>query len=432
MSVGTVCAIAGAIVVWALLSSRLERLHITAPMLFVAVGVALGGPGVLDVKVDSSTIEGLARVTLVLLLFSDAARIRPSALRRDAGLPIRLLLIGLPLTLALGTLAAWFILPAASGWMALLVAACLAPTDAGLCAAMVNDPKIPTRIRQSLNVESGLNDGICTPFITLAIAGLASIYGLEQGHAELAALRELGLGLAVGVIVGLFGGWLLATAATHNWMERGADSIAVLAMPILAYGFCILIHGNGFVAAFVAGIAFAPFLPALESSTIGATELSGQILSTVVWFVFGAALRVTIPGLEWQLVVYALLSLTVIRMLPVASALLGAGLDRTSVAFIGWFGPRGLASIVFAIVALEDLGSENTTQLLKVVTLTVLASVVLHGATAAPLAARYHHHVEQLHTEHPVHQPVASRPMRRPLGRPTPAPEGSARITPED
>jgi NhaP-type Na+/H+ or K+/H+ antiporter len=281
---------------------------------------------------------------------------------------------------------------------------------------MVTDTRLPARFRQTLNVESGLNDGICTPFVTVAIAGLATLAGIGPEHTEAAALRELVLGLAIGIGIGVAGGWLLDRAARLDWMDAGTAPIALLALPVLAYGLCLLVHGNGFVAAFVAGIACSPFLPPLDAHILEPTELAGQVLSTVVWFVFGAALRTTIPGLTWHVVLYAVLSLTVIRMVPVALSLIGAGLDRPTVGFIGWFGPRGLASIVFALVALEDLGPEPTAPLLQVVSLTVLGSVVLHGVSAAPLAERYRRHTAGLDRSHPVHGAAQAIPLRRTLG----------------
>ncbi len=327
-----------------------------------------------------------------------------------------MLAIGLPLTVLAGMLATWLLFAGVTVWAALLLAACLAPTDAGLGAGIVTDERLPSRVRRVLNVESGLNDGIIAPVVSLAIAILA---GEQDGAHNFVshALRELAVGALVGVAVGVVGGWLLVHARRRGFSDRGSDAIATVALALGAYALALAVDGNGFVAAFVAGMAFGPFCRTLEKEALELGEGVGQLLALVVWFIFGAAmLRPALGDLTWQVLVFAVLSLTVVRMAPVALALVGTKLDARTVAFIGWFGPRGMASIVFALLAFDDLGGEAQT-LLTVVSITVTLSVVLHGVSATPFIQRYSAAVSDTTPDDPVRQNVAVLAARRGLGR---------------
>lgn len=386
MSTTAITVIAALVVAWCVLSRRLGRWDLTAPMVFLAAGALLGGPSVLDLQLTSSSLELIAEVTLVFILFSDASRVDLSSLRHDLALPVRLLGVGLPLTLLLGTAVAT-LLPSVGWGEALLVAACLTPTDAGLGAGLVADPRIPLRVRRNLNVESGLNDGIVAPVVAVAIAALAGESAHESGFV-VTAIRELGSGAAVGAAVGLIGGWALVTAARRRWSEPATVHLASVALALGAYFGAVTIHGNGFVAAFVAGLCFGPFSARLDQA-LDLDESIGQLLSSVVWFCFGAVmLRPAVDGVSWQVLAYAVASLTVVRMAPVALALAGSGCDRRTTAFIGWFGPRGLASVIFALIAYDQLGTASG-PLVSVVSWTVLLSVLAHGLSAAPLVERY-------------------------------------------
>jgi NhaP-type Na+/H+ or K+/H+ antiporter len=381
--------IAGLVFAWGTLSARLERFDVTAPIVFTAAGVLLthGLLAPLGITPGSEVVKVLAEATLALVLFSDASRVGLRQLRADLGLCLRLLGIGLPLAIGLGTLAA-FILPGVSDiWLALLIGAALAPTDAALGAGVMVNRAVPARIRRLINVESGLNDGIATPFVLVAIAGAATAeHAASTGPGK--AVAELALGLLIGAAVG-GGGWLVKVARGSGWAAEGFAGAAVLGLALCSYATSVALHGNGFIAAFTGGLAFAAAAgPAAR--LVPFVEETGTMLSLLVWLMFGVVAVVpALTDLTWQTVAYAVLSLTVIRMLPVAVALAGARLGRPAVLFIGWFGPRGLASVVFALLALEDLAEPAARPAITVIAVTVLLSVLAHGLSADPLASRY-------------------------------------------
>ena len=381
---------------WAVVSDVLTRANLTSPLVFMVAGYLLANPGwgPLYLDVETPALHLVTELTLGLLLFSDAARVNVVQLREDLGVPTRLLAIGLPLSIAIGAvLAAWF-LDGFSWALALFVAATLAPTDAALSAQVINDEKIPIRLRRSLNVESGLNDGIATPVVGLALAAAATELGAAGNGESGGALQQLTIGLLVGLAVGMGTATLINLASQRHWLENGGRRIATLAAAISSFAVAVSLDGNGFIAAFVAGISFGALLKRDVTSVHVATELPellGEVLALIVWFIFGAALvPVVLDHLDLATFVYAILSLTVVRMLPVALALLGTGLSGRSVLFMGWFGPRGLASIVFALLAIEELGEGALVErAVAAVSLTVVLSVVLHGVTAGPLGRRF-------------------------------------------
>jgi NhaP-type Na+/H+ or K+/H+ antiporter len=252
----TMAVICAAVFGWGLLSARLERVNLTAPMVFIAVGGALAGLGLINGPSAPEAVAPLVEITLVWVLFSDAARLPVQQLRRDLGRYVRLLAVGLPLTIALGwALAAWFF-PQLGLWLALLVGAALAPTDAALGVPVVTNSTVPSRIRQLITVESGLNDGIATPVVMLAIAGSAAAAGLEHAEGAGQAIVELLIGAAVGAGVGSLGGWLIRQARRRGSAAEDFAGIAVLALALLAYASALGAGGNGFVAAFCGGLAF--------------------------------------------------------------------------------------------------------------------------------------------------------------------------------
>ena len=391
MSTSDLALVAALIFAWGTLSARLERSDVTAPIAFVLAGVLLTHSPLapLGYMPSPATVKVLAEFTLVLVLFSDASRVGLRELRHDMGPCLRLLAVGLPLTIGLGTVLALALFTGINGWLALVIGAALAPTDAALGAAMMINPAVPARIRRLINVESGLNDGIATPFVLIALAGAATDEHVASiGPAE--AVAELALGVLIGVAVGGAGGFLVKTARGRGWGDEGFAGPAVLALAGCAYACSLALHGNGFIAAFVGGLAFGAVGGRRSEGLIPFVEETGALVSLLVWLSFGAVEVVpALRGLSWQTVVYAVLSLTVIRMLPVALALWRGGLSRVAVAFIGWFGPRGLASVVFALIALEDLGESGAAPAVTAITVTVLLSVLVHGVTADPLARRY-------------------------------------------
>jgi len=384
-----VVIVAAALFAWGLFSRRLERADLTAPIAFIAVGTVLAALDLVHGPSGPESLTPLVEFTLVWVLFSDAARLPLRELRRDSGRYLRLLGVGLPLTILLGWgLAAWFF-PGLGIWLALLVGAALAPTDAALGLPVVTNPAVPSRIRSLITVESGLNDGIATPVVMVAIAGAAAAEGLEHAQGAGQAVIELLIGVVVGAGVGAVGGAALRWARNHKTAAESFAGIAVLALALAAYATALGLHGNGFVAAFCGGLAFGATAGRRGPAELEFLEQMGTMMASLVWIAFGAiAVPIMLDRIDAKTILYAALSLTVVRMLPVAIASIGAKLDRATILFVGWFGPRGLATLVFALLALEALGTDAD-EAVAILTTTVLLSVVAHGLSAAPLARRY-------------------------------------------
>jgi sodium/hydrogen antiporter len=385
-------AVFGAVVLaYALVSSRLALSAISAPMVFVAAGI-VGGPDVLGlVELDAThgTAFHIAELTLAILLFADAARIDMRSLRADAGLPGRLLGIGMPLTILLGMAAGAVFLTELEFWEAAIVAAVLAPTDAALGQAVVLDRRVPERIRRALGVESGLNDGLSVPFLALFIA-LAAEQTVPDARDWLGfAAEQIGLGTLIGAAVGAGGVWLVERCASRRLTAPLFEQFGVLALAVLAFLLADEAGGNGFIAAFVGGLVAGRVVPVRDERIFEFTDELGQLLSLAVFFIFGAAAISFLDHADFGIVVYAVLSLTLVRMIPVAVAVAGMGFDRASTAFMGWFGPRGLASIIVAFVVVDEEPELPALEvILAATTVTVLASVVLHGVSARPLVLR--------------------------------------------
>lgn len=388
MSLEVVVVLSASLVIWGIVGSRLESWNITAPMSFLVVGFLVANEplDVIEIEIGDEGLRTLAEITLAVVLFGDAARVRVRELFSDAALPGRLLGIGLPLTMVLGTLGAKLLFPDLSWWVCAVIGTAVAPTDAALGAAIIDDERVPSRIRRVLNVESGLNDGIATPFVSFFV--VAAVTGVAmQGESRGDALLDLAIGVVGGVVLGTGAGWLMAKAGDHDDTAR---AVGVAGLAVLSYAATVTAGGNGFVAAFVAGLAFGAMMPAAERTpSLELTHLGGSVLSQSVWFLVGSVMVPELAGISWREVVYAALALTAVRMVPVAVAVLGMGLDRATVGVLGWFGPRGLASVVFALLAFGELGAGDGDRVVMVITAVVVGSVLLHGASAAPVAARY-------------------------------------------
>ena len=380
---------------YSMVAVRLARWSVSAPFAFLAIGAIIGLSG-LDLfgehQPDADLLGQLAELTLALVLFTAASTIRLKRLETDSSIVLRLLAIGLPLTIAGGTVLALGLFPGISIGLALLIGTTLAPTDADLGQQVITDTSIPARVRRILNVESGLNDGIAAPVITVAIA-LAAFGDVSGMDPILDALRELAVAAVVGIVVGGAGRWLLIRADLRRMTSPSSRQLAALALALGAYFVATGLGASGFIAAFVAGLAFGLGHKRRVESAIAFTDGFATMLSILVWLVFGLivvgehVLGLTDPAV----ILYALLSLTVVRMVPVAIAFWGTGFDRVTVAFTGWFGPRGLASVVFVLLGLEALESAGVPSdpLGPVVAWTVALSVVLHGFSATPLARWY-------------------------------------------
>jgi len=387
----SIAVVAGTILLFALVSKRIEPTIISGPMVFVAVGLVVG-PKVTDLAdlgLEIEAVELVGEVTLAVLLFADASRINVRQLRREYMLPARLLGIGLPLTVAMGTGALYLLIEGVGIWEAALIAAILTPTDAALGQEVVTDQVVPSRIRQGLTVESGLNDGLIVPAVALFLA--LSAGGEDVGDAGFWAqfvFEQIGIGLAVGLAVGAVGAVALNSARRRDWVEGVYAQLATFALAIASLTIAIELGGNGFISAFVGGLTFGGI--AQRAHHLGEfTEDAAQLAAAVSFFLFGnILLGPAIREVSFAIIVCALAALTIMRVLPVAIALLGSGAARETQLFVGWFGPRGLASILFGLILLEE-EIERGPELFAVVAWTVALSVLLHGATAAWGARRY-------------------------------------------
>lgn len=405
------------LLVWTLVSQWAQDRGVTGPMVFMGAGVLL--TGVADLSMPPGQVRTLAELTLVIILFHDASTVRLAGLRRDPWIAVRLLAVGFPLLLLLTSLAAGWLLPALGLAGAILLAAAITPTDAGLGAATILNPAVPQRVRRALNVESGLNDGLATPVV---LAALAVIAGEMSQDSRLPPVLDIGaipviLGVALGVGMGLAG------AAVLDWSYRATVStattrgLAVLTLPILAFGLAEITDGNGFIAAFVTGIVFgrASVCMEEESSAQESVEIVADLLGFAMWVVAGGlVVDVFLDGFQWQWLVLAVAALTVLRATAVTISLLGTGFRWPTVFFLSWFGPRGLASIVFGLFAIEELGAGNAVvrDVTGVVALTVLLSVALHGATAGPLAGAYGRWAKRVGAPIEAEPSVEPRPSR--------------------
>ena len=419
MIVALICVVV-IVIAYSAVSKPLDLRGVTSAMVFTAIGLVVGvaGLGLVEVELDSVVAERLCELALVFLLFSDSTRIDLARLRRNLGWPRRLLLFGLPLTIIAGMAAGVLVFPGLPLASAFLLSTMLCSTDAALGQRVVNDKAVPVRVRQALDVESGLNDGLAVPFFLVAIdLSLAQLTtGLTAAVLGNIA-QQIGWGLAAGVGAGALAGILYRAADRRGWLAGQWAQVLPFAAALLAYLVALQLGGSGFIAAFVGGLAFGGLSRHHGQRVTGMNEDFGGVLAAVVWIGFGAVgVSTLLPYVTWQVLLYAVLSLTVIRMVPVAIALLGTGARPPTVGFLGWFGPRGLASLVFALIAL-DSGLPDAQTLLTTVMLTVLLSVFLHGLSSVPLVAAYSRWYathSKVHPGAPEAKPIEmSRPRRQ-------------------
>lgn len=402
---------------WAALGGRLERASITGPMAFAALGLLAGGE-VFDIASVAANNEALlivAEVTLALLLFSDAARLGLRSAQRDSKPALRVLAIGFPLTILAGWGTGLLVLDELLLWEAAILGAMLASTDAALGKTVVESPVVPQRIRNALNIESGVNDGLSVPFFTLFLALAIDEEGAARaGEWVRFALEEIGFGALTGIVVGAAGAVLLSYAKRRGWASSRGLLAAPIALALFAWAGADHIGGNGFIAAFVAGLVVKGMTDELDEENLTLADGDGSIASNLVFFLFGVAvLGPALTQLTWQIAVYAVLSLTVVRMVPTALSLIGTGLGPRSVAFIGWFGPRGLASIVLGLTLLSDSDALSGAELILDTTAIVVAvSILVHGLSSGPLSRWYGNSAEAKALDEDVRDEVAAVPTR--------------------
>ena len=387
--------IAAFLLVYSLIAGRFESKLVNGPLLFLLTGWLLGPGGLelLSLSIDSAGIKLLAELTLVIVLFNDAANTNWQVLLANRQLPIRLLLIGLPLTLLCGALFGHWIFPDLPLLEMAILSTILAPTDAALGKAVVSNPAVPAPVREGLNQESGLNDGICVPVLLLLLALIAPT---EQhaGTATLAItlmLEEIGIGLLVAFVLTSLTIRLLKISYLNGWQLPLWRQLTMPGLALLCFALAQTLGGSGFIAAFVGGLFIGHRLGEHKHAYMDSCEGYGDLLSVVIWMVFGATLMPILPELlHWQYWLYAIASLTLLRMVPVWLSLIGTGLKPELKLFIGWFGPRGLASIVFAVMVLQNEPSLiGQRPIIATVLCTIILSVILHGLSANPWVERF-------------------------------------------
>jgi NhaP-type Na+/H+ or K+/H+ antiporter len=380
------------LLIYSAVAGRIERSLISGPIVFTAIGFILGphGLGLLQIAITGEGLRLLAELTLAMVLFTDAANADLGVVRRNIGLPERLLLIGLPLTIVLGFLLAALVFPALDALEIALLAAILAPTDAALGKPVVTDPKVPEAMREGLNLESGLNDGICVPIVVLLL-GVAVGTQVERGpllHVALVVAEEIGIGLLAGLALTWLSILMLRFAEAQGWISEHWVEIPIVALAALCFAAAQAAGGSGFIACFVGGLLLSGLGRPHKRGLLRGAEHMGEALALLTWVVFGGIVAARlVDRVTWEAILYAVLSLTVIRMLPVFLSLLGTRTSLGNKLFIGWFGPRGLATIVFAVLILDEKLPGNDTIILAA-GWTVLLSVVAHGVTANPLVKR--------------------------------------------
>ena len=389
----TLAILAAFTLIYSAVAGRVERTWISGPIIFVAFGLLVGplGMGLVSPKNNPELLKSLAELTLALVLFTDAAGTDLGVLRRVRELPVRLLGIGLPLTILLGFGVGKVLFGALSVYEIALIATMLAPTDAALGQAVVTNKAVPDSIRQGLNVESGLNDGICVPILLLFLALAQGQTGdATPWHVGLVLfMKVVGIGLACGIGVTVAAVWLLRFCHRRKWLSPTWIKITVIALAFTCFGMAQALGGSGFIASFVGGMLFGALLKPDHEKLLGAAEGIGDTFALLTWVLFGtAAIAMAFDHFTWPILVYAVLSLTLVRMVPVFIAVAGLGESTESKLFMGWFGPRGLASIVFAVIVMgADLPHGQT--ITAVVAWTVILSILAHGMTANPWARAY-------------------------------------------
>jgi len=378
--------------IFSAVAGRLERSWITGPMVFIGFGLLAGpvGLGFMDLDIETVELRVIADLTLALVLFIDASNADLKTLRTHATLPRRMLLIGLPLCIGLGVYVGTLVFPDVSLFELCLLATMLAATDAALGKGVVSNQAVPARVREGLNAESGLNDGLCVPVLFVFLA-LATGTTHQDESTELAlelVMEEIGIGIAVAIVLVTIGIQVLRFCARRDWFTQIWLQIPVVTLALACFATAQTLHGSGYIAAFVGGLLFGYFAKEHTHKLVLAGEGIAELMAMLTWVVFGAAVMGQYWAImTWDVVIYSLLSLTVIRMLPVIIALTGTGEKFETKLFLAWFGPRGLASIVFLIiVGAANLPSESV--LIHTVVCTVTLCVIAHGLTANAWAQR--------------------------------------------
>jgi NhaP-type Na+/H+ or K+/H+ antiporter len=388
----TIAVLFAFVFLYGLVAGKAEATPIGGAVVFVFVGLVLGpsGLGALAMDVRAEDLRLLAEFTLALVLFTDAATANIAVVLQNRPTILRLLLLGLPLTILAGWAVGAWLFPSVGTIELAILATMLAPTDAALGMAVFRNPAVPASIREDLNVESGLNDGICVPvLLALLVYATEPTTSLGSGIALKHFAREIGVGALAGGVLAYLGVQAIRLSARRVWGSEVWRQLPVIGMALTCFATAQALGGSGFIACFVGGLVAGAMARREKHEYLLAAEGFGRVLSLLTWVTFGAV--VVGPALgrfTWEVLAYAVLSLTVVRMLPVYLALTGLGMRWDAKLFVGWFGPRGLASIVFAVMVLQaNLPSSGI--LTVTVAWTVILSILAHGLTAGPLAAAF-------------------------------------------
>ncbi|MFH8841686.1 cation:proton antiporter [Streptomyces sp. NPDC017868] len=380
---------------WTVLSDRLARWSITAPITFATAGILLSGQDhpVVPLDVDTHTFQRAIELVLAVMLFTDATEARDYArLRRPVG-EGRLLGIALPASVALATLAGALVFPGRSWWLLAVAALVVMPMDLAPVLMILRDERVPLRVRAALNIEGGFNDGLISPLFVFCVANLVSAPGDTFGDLLLNALKGAAYAAIVGSVLGYLASRTVRRALVSGWAKPASLRMAGLSLPFLTYAASVLVEGNGFVAAFVAGLWYARTVDVIGGDSLDLVHDVSHLLALAAWYAFGAlAAEAFAHGIALQVLAYALLVLTVVRFVPVVASLTGTDFTRAERVAIGWLGPRGVTSIVFAVLAYIQLPEEEANLVVNVTAATVLLSVILHGVSAEPVARWFTRH----------------------------------------
>jgi sodium/hydrogen antiporter len=376
---------------YAVVSGLVKRWYIAPALIFVAFGMALGpfGFGVIDAGTDTASFTILAQLALTVILFNQAAMLDLPSVVRRGHVTFRLLVIGIPLAIVLGTGVALLVMPVMPLWEAVCLAAIVAPTEVALIDALLEDRRIPERVRHALSVESGCYDGLALAAMLAALALASEQTDPDPGRWGWFAVRTEVVSLTVGLGIGVIGGLVIARSCQRGWMSDTWAQLATVALALVCFEVGERLHGSGFVTAFAGGLAYSMMmLRAGAQLPSQVTDAAGQLLELMVFAMFGSyAVIVGWRDADWRVVLFAVVALIVVRLVAVSAALVGTDLPARSRLFIGWFGPRGIGTLVLGLLMIERGEIQQSAMITQAVVVTVTVSLVVHSLTA-PLGIR--------------------------------------------
>jgi NhaP-type Na+/H+ or K+/H+ antiporter len=391
MTSATVFTLTVMVLCYAVISALVKRWYVAPALIFTLCGIALGpfGVGVIDVGHDAGNYLLVAELALTLILFNQAAALDLSAVVQRRGITFRLLVFGIPLSLGLGVLTATLLMPFMSLGGAIAFGTIVAPAEVALISALLEDRRIPEPVRHALSTESGFYDGFALTTMVLALAVTrekeTSAHG---GLGDLAwyLVRTEVLSAAAGLILGAVGGAVITWSRRRGWMSDTWAQLSMLMGALLCFEVGGLLDGSGLVAAFAGGLAFA-----FVSEGTGnrperhVSDAAAHLLELVVFAMFGAyAVVAAWRDLEWRVAAFAVVAVFAVRLIAVSVALIRTDLPARDRLFIGWFGPRGLGTIVLGLLMIEHSEPDLESLITQIVGITVSLSLVVHSLTVWP------------------------------------------------